>query len=183
MSEFTYGNIIRTADKAKLIEHLPSGTPLLPLGENWLAFFTTEDGELGASEELEALSAHCPVLYFFHLEDHGWGFEIHHQGEIVSNLQVIYELIGEDLGELLDMNDQPLELEDYENQNPDAEAFKLFGLDDAKIAAIQELLAGDLTFDEDDFVAVEQFKALLGIEAMSWIRYDRTEDREEIEYV
>ncbi|MCK9861010.1 hypothetical protein [Paenibacillus sp. ATY16] len=40
MSEFTYGNIIRMADKPKLYEFLPTGTPTMKLNEDWLAFFT-----------------------------------------------------------------------------------------------------------------------------------------------
>ncbi|KRF21744.1 hypothetical protein [Paenibacillus sp. Soil787] len=69
------------------------------------------------------------------------------------------------------------------NQNPSAEAFRLFALKDEQIKAIEALLAGNLAFGEDEFVAVEKFKELLGIEEMSWIRYERTEGRGEIEYV
>ncbi|WP_219838392.1 hypothetical protein [Paenibacillus sp. R14(2021)] len=184
MSEFTYGNIIRTVDQPKLIEKLPAGTPMLKLSEKWLAFFTSEDGEFAASQQLKTLSAHCPILYFTNLEDHGWGFEILQGGEVVSNLQVLYELMDGDIEELMDEYGEvgASVLEGYMNQNPQAEAFRVFELREEQIKAIEELLAGNLSFGEEDFIAVEKFKELLGIEEMSWIRYDRTDDRKEIEY-
>ncbi|AZN39916.1 hypothetical protein [Paenibacillus albus] len=185
MSEFTYGNIIRSVDKTKLLEILPTGTPTLKLNEDWIAFFTSEDGEFVASKQLKALSENCPILYFTNLEDHGWGFEIFHRGEVVSNLEVLYELMDEEFDEIMDEYDEVEAsiLEGYMNQNPDAEAFKLFGLSDEQIKCIEELLAGNLAFGEEEFVAVERFKELLGIEEMSWIRHERIDGRSEIEYV
>lgn len=185
MSEFTYGNIIRTDDKPKLVEHLPSGTPTLQLNEEWVAFFTTGDGEFVASQQLGTLSEHCPILYFTNLEDHGWGFEIFHKGEVVSNLQVMYDLMDGEVEELLTEHGEEAihMLSGFLNQRPSAEAFRLFGLKDEQIEAIEALLAGNLAFDEDEFVAVENFKELLGIKEMSWVRYERTEGRGEIEYM
>lgn len=185
MSEFTYGNIIRTVDKTKLVEYLPTGTPTLKLSEDWFAFFTPEDGEFVASQLLETLSAHCPILYFTNLEDHGWGFEIFYKGEVVSNLQVLYELMDGEVEELLDEYEEAdaSVLGGYMKQNPRAEAFRVFELKKEQIKSIEELFAGNLAFDENEVVAVEKFKELLGIQEMSWIRYERTEGQEEIEYV
>ncbi|AIQ53983.1 hypothetical protein [Paenibacillus sp. FSL R7-0331] len=185
MSEFTYGNIIRAVDKTKLIGNLPAGTPTLKLSEEWIAFFTSEDGEFAASQQLKTLSEHCPILYFTHLEDHGWGFELFHKGEVVSNLQVMYELIDYEFKELMEeYEDVDSSIFDgYLNQNPRPEAFRVFGLKEEQIQSIEELLAGNLAFDEEEFATVEQFKELLGIEAMSWIRYERTDDREEVDYI
>lgn len=175
MSEFTYGNLIRTADKTKLVEYLPTGTPTLKLSEDWFAFFTSEDGEFIASQQLETLSTHCPILYFTNLEDHGWGFEIYYKGEVVSNLHYEY---GEEDEVLL------YEYEEAETlvQNPDAGPFRVFGLNEEQIKSIEQLLAGNLALNGEEFT-VEKFKELLGIEKMSWIRYERTEGREEIEYI
>ncbi|KAA1185083.1 hypothetical protein [Paenibacillus sp. B2(2019)] len=74
-------------------------------------------------------------------------------------------------------------LDGYMKQNPRAEAFRVFELKEEKIKSIEKLFAGNLAFDVGEFVAVEKFKELLGIQEMSWIRYERTEGREEIEYV
>lgn len=185
MSEFTYGNIIRAVDKTKLVEHLPTGTPTLMLSEDWFAFFTSRDGEFMASQQLETLSAHCPILYFTNLEDHGWGFEIFYKGEVVSNLQVLYELMDGEVVELLEEFEEAgaSVWDGYMKQKPRAEAFRVFGLKEEQIKSIEELFAGNLAFDEEEFVAVEKFKELLGIQEMSWIRFERTEGREEIEYV
>ncbi|MGO4545319.1 hypothetical protein AB4Z29_10995 [Paenibacillus sp. 2TAB23] len=184
MSEFTYGNIIRTVDKPKLVENLSTGTPTLKLSEEWIAFFTSEDGEFVASQQLKTLSAHCPILYFTNLEDHGWGFEIFHKGEVISNLQVFYELMDREVEELMEEYEEVESsvLDGYMKQNPRPEAFRVFGLKEEQIKSIEELLAGNLAFDDEEFAAVERFKELLGIEEMSWIRYERTVDREEIVY-
>lgn len=185
MSEFTYGNIIRTVDKPKLAENLTTGTPTLNLSEEWTAFFTSEDGEFEASQQLTTLSEHCPIMYFTNLEDHGWGFEIFHKGEVISNLQVFYELmdseVNEPIGEYEDMESSVLD--GYMKQNPRPEAFSIFGLKEEQIKSIEELLAGNLAFDDEEFVAVEKFKEILGIEEMSWVRYERTDEREEIDYI
>lgn len=186
MSEFTYGNIIRIVDMPKLLGILPIGTPTIKLNQNWCAFFTSEDGEFVASEQLKTLSIYCPILYFTNLEDHGWGFEVFQGGECISNLQVLYELLDGNFEEMMveyDEVEAPI-LEGYMNQNPNAEAFRVFGLNDEQIKSIEELLIGHLGFDDDDeFVAVEKFKELLGIEEMNWIRHDRIDGREEIDYV
>lgn len=185
MSEFTYGNIIRTVDQTKLVEHLPTGTPTLKLSEDWLAFFTQGDGEFVAPQLLETLSAHCPILYFTHLEDHGWGFDIFDKGEAISSLQVLYELMDDEGDELLDEAEEAdaSVLNGYMKQRPRAEDFSVFELEKEQIKSLEQLFAGNLAFDEEEFVAVETFKELLGIQEMSWIRYERTEGREEIEYV
>lgn len=177
MSEFTYGNIIRAIDKPKLFGQLPSGTPVFKLSGDWIAFFTPEDGEFMASENVKALSDHCPIFYFTNLEDHGWGFVIFHKSEVVAKLQVLYELVDEY------EEDEVFGLDGIISQNLSAEAFKVLGLRDEQIKSILELLAGNLTVDEEGLVTVEKFKELLGIGEMSWIRYERTEDREGIEYV
>ncbi|WP_138753889.1 hypothetical protein [Paenibacillus sinopodophylli] len=187
MSEFTYGNIVRTVDKTKLVEHLPKDTPTLKLSEDWFAFFTPEDGEFVSPKLLKTLSSHCPILYFSNLEDHGWSFEILYEGEVLSSLQVMYEFMDDDdeKNELLDEYEKAYDfvLDEYIQQNPSAEAFRVFELTNEQIKSIEELLAGNLTFDDEDFVAVETFKELLGIQEMSWIRYDRTDGREEIDYI
>lgn len=185
MSEFTYGNIIRAIDKPKLFGELPSGTPVFKLSGDWIAFFTSEDGEFMASEKVKGLSDHCPIFYFTNLEDHGWGFRIFHKGEVVAKLQVLYELVDGELDGIVDEceEDEVFGLDGIISQNLSAEAFKVFGLRDEQINSIVELLAGNLTVDEEGLVTVEKFKELLGIGEMSWIRYERTEDREGIEYV
>ncbi|WP_141500059.1 hypothetical protein [Paenibacillus luteus] len=185
MSEFTYGNIIRNVDQTKLVEHLPKGTPTLKLSEDWFAFFTPEDGEFVAPLLLEKLSERCPILYFTHLEDHGWGFDIFDKGEAISSLQVLYELMDDEDEEMMDEDEEAdaSVLNGYMKLRPRAEAFSVFELEKEQIKSLEQLFAGNLAFDEEEFVAVETFKELLGIQEMSWIRYERTEGREEIEYV
>ncbi|MBH5320280.1 hypothetical protein I6N90_21040 [Paenibacillus sp. GSMTC-2017] len=185
MSEFTYGNIIRASDKTKLVEHLPTGTPTLKLSEDWFAFFTPKDGEFVASQQLKTLSAYCPIMYFTHLEDHGWGFEIFNKGEVVSDLQIMYGLTDEEVDELLAEYEgaEDTFLDGYLKQNPRADAFSVFDLTKEQIKSLEELFAGNVSFEKGEFEAVEKFKEILGIEEMSLIRYERTEGREEIEYI
>ncbi|TYP72091.1 hypothetical protein [Paenibacillus methanolicus] len=103
----------------------------------------------------------------------------------MTNLQVLYELMEGDLEGLPDEyeEDDALVLDGNIRKEASAEAFKVFELKEEQLKSIEELFAGNLTYDEDEFVAVEKFKEILGIEEMSWIRYERTEGREEILYV
>jgi hypothetical protein len=181
MSEFTYGNIIRSEDKDRLVPHLPPSTPTLRLSEEWFAFFTPNDGESMASKQVEHWSMHCPILYFTFLEDHGWSYDIFNNGEVVSNLKVVYGMTEEEAKALMEEFGENV-LAGYLNQNPDAEAFRLFGLGDDRIDAIRALLSSLSSGEANEFEAAESFKELLGIEEMSWIRFERVENHEEIEY-
>ncbi|TYP71987.1 hypothetical protein [Paenibacillus methanolicus] len=208
MSEFTYGNIIRTEDKAIIFKHLSSGTPYIELNDRWLAFFTKEDGEQRSSDLVEELSIHCPVLYFYNLEDHFWGFEILNQGEFISSFHFSYELEGEleydiaserypdvDLFGSVE-GEKVFEEVQTELQNPDvlereirkhfesvnAEDFQLFGVNEEAIRGLKQLLTAE-TFLNSQWDAVDRFKEFLDLTQMSWIRYDRTENRENIQYV
>lgn len=95
MSEFTYGNLILNSNKSVVRNYCPNGTAILPLNEQWTAFFTEGDSETTSSSYIKAFSNDCPVLYFYNLEDHCWGYHIWSAGELSSHLHFSYEFESE----------------------------------------------------------------------------------------
>lgn len=207
MSEFTYGNLITTKNQHFIRSFCRSGTAVLPLSDKWTAFFTNDDGEMGSPKYIENMSNQCPVLYFFNLEDHGWGYEIWNDGQMISSLEFHYELEdfllyemayemypdidrfskeGEVVFEELeskfqdDLFFEQAVRKHFETVNMDA--FHLFELDTTAMDGLREILRPE-TFLNREGDAVERFKQLLDIEDMSWIRFDRTENRDDIEFI
>ncbi|MDQ0888658.1 hypothetical protein QFZ81_003746 [Paenibacillus sp. V4I9] len=213
MSEFTFGNIVRTVNRSIICENLPSGTPIMQLNEEWLAFFTENDGEQRSSDLAEEISKHCPILYFYNLEDHCWGYEILNGGDVLSTFHFSYELESELLFDIASdrypdikrittflynteegkkvLDEIQSQLQDpsfleievrkhFESVNVDD--FKFFELEGEIIDELRKLLIAD-TYLNGEYDAIDRFKTLLDIEKMCWIRYDRTEDREDIEYI
>lgn len=207
MSEFTYGNLIATKNHQFIRYFCPAGTAILPLNDKWTAFFTSDDGEMESSIFIEKMSNHCPILYFFNLEDHGWGYEIWSKGQMISSLDFSYELeivlmynmayemypdidrfskegraVFEELESKLqdDLFFEKAVRKHFETVNVDA--FHLFELDTSAIDGLREILRPE-TFLNREVGAVERFKQLLDIEDMSWIRFDRVENRDGIEFI
>ncbi|MFC0212031.1 hypothetical protein ACFFK0_06115 [Paenibacillus chartarius] len=213
MSEFTYGNLIRFENKTLLLKYLSAGTPYIQLNDEWLAFFTEEDGEQRSSDFVKKLSEHCPILYFYNLEDHFWGFEILHQGDLMSSCHFSYDLESEllfdiardrfpDKGEIAGFLFNSKEGQDaYEQIQAElrdpvvferevrkhfetvcADDFQLFGINEESIDELHQLLSAD-TYLNREFDAIDRFKNVLNLNEMSWIRFERTEDRDNVEYV
>ncbi|MCP3774337.1 hypothetical protein NLX71_13625 [Paenibacillus sp. MZ04-78.2] len=95
MSEFTYGNLIVNYNKPIIKKYCPMGTAICSLNNNWIAFFTNEDGETTSSPFLERISLESPVLYFYNLSDHCWGYQIWDEGRLSSYLHFSYEFDSE----------------------------------------------------------------------------------------
>lgn len=202
MSEFTYGNIIRAEDKLTLFKYLSTGTPYMHLNQNWVAFFTDGDGEQRSSDIVETISMHCPILYFYNLEDHCWGYEILYQGELMSYLHFSYGLEEElafditqerypDMERITIYEEIIAELENPEVmereirkhfESVDVHDFKLFGVGEETVEGLKQLLRAE-TYLDGQIDAVDRFKEMLNINEMSWIRYERTENRNNIQFV
>ncbi|AEI45601.1 hypothetical protein [Paenibacillus mucilaginosus] len=213
MSEFTYGTVVRSEHIDKIRKHAPKGlAAILPLSEQWVGVFTSEDGEMGGPEEfLSALSSECPALYFYNLEDHHWGYTLWNEGDMISSAHVSYEMPEEliikiaeerypdqdstffyftDEGEAIfqQIRDELAEGDHYAEalrkhfETVYPEDFKLFGFDDETVEALRGLLTAESFLRGD--ADVDTFKSLTGLEQFSWMRYERMERYEEqVEYI
>ncbi|TYP73215.1 hypothetical protein [Paenibacillus methanolicus] len=201
MSEFTAGSLTIQPYKTKLSEMNP--VYMRDLNDKWVLFMT-EDTEAGEElpEQVRALSAALPVLYFYNFEDHAWGYRIVHEGEELAALHVSYEVKDEfimqlaaqrypdqDLFELVyvdpgqtvynqlaqEVNAWPSYVEAVANQfaNRNVEQFRLFDVEDACIERLRDILNGDYYGTLGSYrQLVREFKEVLHMKEMSWIRYD-----------
>jgi hypothetical protein len=201
MSEFTFGFLVRNTELNEQFVKKLANTPLMrPLNSDWLVL-NYEDW--GIHQSILTLSKSTPVLLFHNAEDHGWGFEIFQNGEGISKLDISYEMEEEfilkefekrypdmeDYFEFMYMNPEGQEIyaklkeemdisEKVEEQfaSCDINAFKLLSVDENQIKELYTILTpGHLLSLEDIFELVEEFKRILGMEEMSWIRPDRPE--------
>lgn len=201
MSEFTFGFLVRnTEQNQQFVKELANTSLMKPLNSDWLVF-NYEDW--GVPKSILTLSKSTPVLLFHNAEDHGWGFEIYQNGEEISKLDISYEMEEEfilkefekrypdieDYVEFLYMNPEGQEIyamlkeeldisEKVKEQfdSCDINAFKLLSVDGDKIKELNTILTpSHLLSIEDIFELVEEFKRILNMEEMSWIRPDRPE--------
>jgi hypothetical protein len=201
MSEFTFGFLVRNSEQNQQFVKEMANTPLMkPLNSDWLVF---NYEEWGVPQCIFNLSKSTPVLLFHNVEDHGWGLEIFQNGEGISKLDISYEMEEEfilkefekmypdmeDYVEFLYMNPEGQEIyskikeeldiseklrEQFESC--DTNAFKLLSVDKDKIKELNTILTPSYLLSlENIFGLVEEFKRILNIKEMSWIRPDRPE--------
>lgn len=158
-------------------------------------------------DRVREISHAAPVLYFYNFEDQCWGYRIVHQGEEAAHAYVSYELkdslVGdlaverypdEDIIELLYIDpkergiykqlEQEVEASSSYQEalheqfiNSNVEQFRLFHMDDDRIARLKQILSVDyLNGLQSIHSLVDEFKALIDIEQMSWIRSDRVNE-------
>ncbi len=210
MSEFTYGNIASVQHKNRLQHVFPKGTAVCQLNEEWIAFFTDQDSEMGSSSYMINISNECPVLYFYNLEDHCWGYEIWNRGDRKSFLHIPYEMETELLFKIAgerypeidhivaflyeeqegqriaeEIREQLRDHAFYEAavsqlfESVHIEDFHLFDVSEEVLEGLDQLLNANtyLLYDNKQ-VIVEEFKQLLNLEEMSWLRFDRIDPNE-----
>lgn len=95
MSEFTTGILYLAADSGKLDQsQIPAPFYVRTLNPRWMALFVDEyqvTRDL-MTEWLKKLSEQFPCLYFYHAEDHGWGYQLYTKGAAAASLDVSYDL-------------------------------------------------------------------------------------------
>lgn len=201
MSEFTAGNLILHSNKQALTEYQPKY--IEELNDNWIVFMTEDTYVSdGVPESIFAISEKIPVLYFYNFEDHGWGYSIVHQSEITACLNVSYETeftllvhlaaerypeeedpielifspegnaILEELTLELQRSDQLAVALDKQFENRNVDQFKLFQVSDEQIDRLAAILHTEY-FISAKHQLVEEFKDILNLTEMSWIRADR----------
>ncbi|MDF2645880.1 MAG: hypothetical protein K0Q73_1685 [Paenibacillus sp.] len=210
MSEFTSGQLLLASHKEAIRKHAIPGSLLKVLDEKWVAFLTGEDNYIDFHEApafIYQLSIDAPVLYFCNYGDHFWGYRIFSEGKEVASLRISYEFDEElimkifeerypdnDLYELF-TTDYHNEINKYIEVNGLQEkafndlfdecnvtAFKLFNLTDEQIDNLTSILNPNYFREQDNiFNLVDEFKEIVGIDEMSWIRYERVEEDEDYE--
>jgi translation elongation factor EF-G len=201
MSEFTFGFLVRnTEQNQQFVKEIANTVLMKPLNSDWVVF-NYEDWDVPQS--ILTLSKSTPVLLFHNAEDHGWGFEIFQNGEGISKLDISYEMEEEfimkefekrnpdmdDYVEFLYMDPEGQEIyaklkeeldlsgkvkEQFDSC--DTNAFKLLSVEEEQIKELNTILNPSYLLSlEDIFELVEEFKSILNMEEMSWIRPDQPE--------
>lgn len=202
MSEFTVGNLIASSHLEKVerwLEQREYDYDTQMIGERWIAFGFSDVQwmEKMLSSRLIELSHEVPVMYFYNAEDHGWGYQLFHQGQVTASLEVDYELAHTMAMDLFRQRypgtrhlspaeqacfqafyDEFAETEEYQTvlrkyyDSANPSAFAAFGCGSEEIAELQMILSPAYTRQNDIFEQVDAFKAALKLEELEWISWD-----------
>ncbi|WP_017811971.1 hypothetical protein [Paenibacillus shenyangensis] len=154
------------------------------------------------------VSDRVPVLYFYNAEDHWWGYQVFDQGKEIARLHFSFEYEDElvykiakkrypessssDLlfsGKLEDLYTELKESNIFEEEfkrvfdDCNTEAFRLFGCNDEQINQLNNILNIDYIENgiEKNMSLAEEFKSIIGIPEMFFVRYDRVLESKEYE--
>jgi hypothetical protein len=205
MSEFTDGILFLNKDmeKAEQAANALSQPHLIrKLNEKW-GVLLVEHFDIrkpGPANWLRKASQDFPMMYFDNAEDHGWGYNIFHEGREVASLYVNYELwwhmwldlarkrypnvdvmdsiLHETDPAIMAIRDEVLNSRGYflasaeQFKNLGLEQFAVFDIPTDTIARLEETLKVEhyLQFKHHGD-QVEAFKRLLGIVQMTWVSY------------
>lgn len=206
MSEFTSGHILRAEDRDFVRKHAVEGSVIMQLNEQFIAYLTSDVyNQQPVPEHIQRLSQEAPVLYFYNFEDHEWGYRLIHKGTVVAALHIAYDyeeaiisnvaierypeksfrelLFGGVLQKVREeleagsLFEEKLE-ELFNDSRP--EQFQLLGASGAQIEKLREIL--NINFINHDInegmELSDEFKQILGIEEMSFIRHERIVESE-----
>lgn len=202
MSEFTAGYLYLNKDTVKAnaaLEALQPDYKAKQLNDQWTVICPEEDNP--NAEPLRSWllehSSTFPILYFEYPEDHGWGYDIYRDGQIVASLWASFELkhnvyvevvkqrfpginpyVGIDK-DVADAIRQEVVKSDLYRQraaaqfvNTDVEQFAIFGFDAETVAELQAILKVENYLDPSTFLdQVYEFKRLVNIQQMNWVNY------------
>ena len=98
MSSFAYGNLVLSKNQELVEIGKAENCYIVSLNAKWVCYLTPNDmavadcisAEHFGKDVLE-ISQKTPVLYFFHPEDHGWGFGVVENGQVTSSFSMDYE--------------------------------------------------------------------------------------------
>lgn len=149
---------------------------------------------------LHEMSEQCPFLIFDYGEDHGWSYKLFNHSNIISKVDIGYELVWSlaydfleikyphlagDPSKLFDTEDIPSlyeqirQSEDYqiaiENMYSEhvAETFSLFNMSVKSIDRLKQEISADVYKKSFESMRgqVDIFKKILGFEEVSWMSY------------
>ncbi|MBB3073514.1 hypothetical protein FHS14_006573 [Paenibacillus baekrokdamisoli] len=198
------------SQKEAIRKHAVPGSLIKVLDEKWVAYLTHDDNYLeyqDAPDYIYQLSNDAPVLYFTNFSDHFWGYRIFSNGQEIAYLRISYELPGEIIHEILqerypdkeifelydDDLQEEISKEVFENGILDdaieqlfdecnVSAFKLFDITNEQIEKLRLILNPTYYREHKKlFNLVDEFKEIVGINEMSWIRHERVEEKEDYE--
>lgn len=201
MSEFTSGFLIEHKHASKIEKYAQKGAVLKRINKKWTAYLTPKDDP----SEVVDMSMELPVLYFNHAEDHGWEYQIFHEGKRIAHLYIDYEM---DEGVILKLAQErypdkdPIELlylcgdtnimeelrsevtDHFETlvhrlfQDANVECLSIFDIKAENMKELKLVLSQSGLFSSTSrFALVDAFKKNMQLEEMSWIRYDRIEEQ------
>ena len=206
MSDFTYANLISSSNKETAKAFLEADAYLLDFSDKWSCLLTRNDTAVniadkkGFSETILSLSEKIPVLYFLHAEDHGLGFLILHNRNIVSSFEIDWghyadlsriiaeEMYGDEgfdkwMKDFDKFEDLALERrQEYISKlffEIHPENFSLFGFPSDDIAKINETLNPKSVSTESDItVMINALIAILGLEEFTFVSWDYVKKQE-----
>lgn len=198
MSEFTSGHLLLASHKEVVRKYAIPGSIIKELDEKWIAYLTSDDNyleQLEGPDVIYQLSKEAPVLNFCNLGDHLWGYRIFNNGQEVAYLRISYEMEEEiiikifeerypdkDILKLYGGYHEEISQEVLENgiledeiehlfDKSNASAFKLFDISDEQIEKLKSILNATYYKEHKNlYLFVEEFKDIIGIGEISWIR-------------
>jgi hypothetical protein len=205
MSEFTDGLLV-LKEHAPLVQaalaNLEKPHIYQDLDEKWSAIFIDNVNIHYNPDDPARLwalkhSTDFPMLYFQHSEDHGWGYNLFHEGREKASLDVNYSIPEGSMLELAEkiypgvdpygelsfeihdsLYSQVYASESYRQEieaqyvNIRPEEFAVLGLSADDIVQLRDVLTAKRYEERIDNVSqVEAFQKVLGIEAVSWVSY------------
>ncbi|MBD0381454.1 hypothetical protein [Paenibacillus sedimenti] len=211
MSEFTSGHLLLAGHKEAIRKNAVPRSLIKVLDEKWIAYLTRNDSYLEyqeAPDYIYQLSYDAPVLNFCNLSDHFWGYRIFNGGQEVAYLRISYEFLEEIIIEIFkerypekeilelygDMHEE-ISKEVIENgifdeaiehlfDESNVSAFKLFDISEKQIDKLKSILNPSYFREHKKiYQLVEEFKEIIGINEMSWIRHERVEEDEGYEEI
>lgn len=208
MSEFSVGALFLNVDRYDLEDQIIDleNCFIHELNENWCVLLFEDEWVQSreTAEWLLDLSQITPLLYFYHAEDHGWGYRLLHNGHEQAYASINYDLEielatqlaaerypGQNPFEIFDQLSEELNQSGAYRQaltdllaNKNVEAFRVFDLDDQQVKTLDHLLSIDTMLEDDCLVDnVDQFKEILDIEEFCWLSYAyEAEDDDEFEF-
>lgn len=100
MSNFTNANLILTKHMAIAVEHVDPTWVMEEHNDKWAYILTPSDGQYPEtlsdfSDKLVALSHKTPVMYYYDQEDHGLGYRLLYQGQMIAVYDLSFEFEDE----------------------------------------------------------------------------------------
>jgi hypothetical protein len=199
MSEFTQGLLFRQYDHIPITEaakQLQGQHVIEQLNERWNVLLPqVTDNDFWAWVRQTSLDA--PLLWFYHAEDHGWGYEVFDAGKRAAKCDISYEI---EFGMVVDRIEQmmpnrdPMDVYVGDNaltqrlhdevrrsdayrarvqqqfKDSNAAVFAAFGFSTETIQAVNDLLNAD-TFLRDASAQALKFRELINLLPMEWKSY------------
>ena len=186
MSEFSSGFLILKKNGKKeetLLKSIKTEIILKDLNNKWAVFFIESETfmELEKVDKILDISKKIPVIYFFNAEDHGWGYNIFHEGKEIAKSEIVYCMANQIAMSLAQERYPGTNIvttfitgdsikDEWENifneahsseifkeavynqfRNKNVKEFQLFGISTEKIEQLDELLCAEKFLSDPDY--------------------------------